>query len=41
MNAIVQNSRGLTLLIAVNWDRIVALLVIAGALAVGASLGGQ
>ena len=39
MNAIVQNSRGLTLLLVVNWDRIIFLAMIIGALAAGAWVG--
>lgn len=39
MNAIVQNSRGLTLLLVVNWDRIIFLAMIIGALGAGAWVG--
>jgi hypothetical protein len=39
MNAIVQNSRGLKLLLVVNWDRIIFLTMIIAALGVGAWVG--
>ena len=39
MNAIIQNSRGLTLLFVVNWDRIIFLAMIFAALGAGAWVG--
>lgn len=39
MNAIVQSSKGLSLLISVNWDRIIFLAMIFGALGAGAWVG--
>ena len=39
MNAIVQSSRGLTVLLAVNWDRIIFLAIILAALGAGAWVG--
>jgi hypothetical protein len=39
MNAIVQSSKGLSLLISVNWDRIIFLAMIFAALGAGAWVG--